>query len=286
MKQLLSIVLLTSLCIADKIERRKQMKHGHDTASHTHSKHHLHHEYNAYDSNSDDVVSSSAHVVVSKEGPPPSPQEYTISKLEEGVVCASRGDQTWAKWKKYDLDGICSRLQYYGEIEGRCETDCDLLCPQGFYEVAKEECTASNAHHHHSVLSGMGGGYYRLCVGRYKCTESSYNYWVNMSWWQFLLWEVLIVILGCCFFGLAVGCCLRCLNRSNNRARPPPARQVANVSNRNNANAARRNDARSGSSDDNDQGGRNGGQYRNGHGGGGQRGGPLGNQRGGYGHGV
>merc|ERR1719273_595670 len=90
---------------------------------------------------------SSAHaVVISKEGPPPAPQEYTISKLEEPVVCAHKGDDTWAKWKKYDLDAVCSRLQYYGEIEGQCETDCNLLCPQGFYEVAKEACGGLNAY--------------------------------------------------------------------------------------------------------------------------------------------
>merc|ERR1719297_670941 len=145
---------------------------------------------------------SSAHVVVSKEGPPPSPQEYTISKLEKAVVCAARGDKTWAKWKDYDLDGVCSRLQYYGEIEGQCETDCNLLCPSGFYEVAKEPCGGLDV-----------SGYYRQCVGRYKCTQTSYNYWVNLKWWQFLIWEVVIVILGCCFFGLACGCCIRCYYR-------------------------------------------------------------------------
>jgi len=159
---------------------------------------------------------NSAHVVISKEGPPPAPQEYTISKLEEPVVCADKGDETWKKWKKYDLDGVCSRLQYYGEIEGRCETDCDALCPNGFYEVAKEPCTDTShftvhtdtGTQHHTVHSQ--NGYYRQCVGRYHCTHSQYNYWVNMKWWQFLLWEIAIVIIGCCFCGLAIGCCLRC----------------------------------------------------------------------------
>lgn len=157
---------------------------------------------------------SSARVVVSKEGPPPSPQEYTISKLEEPVVCAERGDATWKKWAKYDLDGVCARIAYYGEIEGQCETDCDLLCPQGFYEVAKEPCHGID--HFTGAVHGQQG-YYRRCVGRYKCTQSHYDYWVNMKWWQFLIWEVVIVTLGCCFFGLAVGCCIRCCN---NRGRP------------------------------------------------------------------
>merc|ERR1719229_1576461 len=141
---------------------------------------------------------SSAHVVVSKEGPPPSPQEYTISKLEKAVVCAARGDKTWAKWKDYDLDGVCSRLQYYGEIEEPC----------GGLDVS---------------------GYYRQCVGRYKCTQTSYNYWVNLKWWQFLIWEVVIVILGCCFFGLACGCCIRCYYGRNGNRSVNPVRGVVNA---------------------------------------------------------
>jgi len=183
---------------------------------------------NQYDDAQYDGDESGAHVVISKEGPPPAPQEYTISKLEEAVVCADRGDATWAKWKKYDLDGVCSRLQYYGEIEGRCETDCDALCPNGFYEVAKEPCTGVN---HFAVHSEVGihshtvhaqSGYYRQCVGRYQCTHSNYNYWVNMKWWQFLLWEVAIVIIGCCFCGLAVGCCLRCTHGDRYRRNNGP----------------------------------------------------------------
>lgn len=170
---------------------------------------------------------SSAHVVVSKEGPPPSPQEYTISKLEKNVVCDARGDKTWSKWAAYDLDGVCSRLQYYGEIEGQCETDCNLLCPQGFYEVAKEACGGLNALSGIHVNGKSGSGYYRQCVGRYKCTQTSYNYWVHLKWWQFLIWEVVIVILGCCFFGLACGCCIRCYFGASSR-RVNPFRAVVN----------------------------------------------------------
>ena len=202
---LLFIIYLLS-CNGDIIER-KQLRDR--TKRKERQRHNLKIENNAY--NEDDQEISGAHVVVSKEGPPPSPQEYTISKLEKAVVCDARGDKTWAKWKEYDLDGVCSRLQYYGEIEGQCETDCDLLCPQGFYEVAKEPCTDAG----HVVSAG----YYRQCVGRYKCTQTSYDYWVNLKWWQFLIWEVVIVILGCCFFGLAVGCCLRCRNNRRGRGR-------------------------------------------------------------------
>eukprot|EP01083_Nonionella_stella_P067768 179468_1 len=197
MKPTLFLLFIAYLCLCegDQIHRKK-----------SHYKHHDHKPHRKHEDSS--PQQSSAHVVVSKEGPPPSPQEYTISKLEEAVVCDARGDKTWAKWKKYDLDGVCSRLQYYGEIEGQCETNCDALCPQGFYEVAKEECQGAQTF---AGASGkVGSGFYRQCIGRYKCTQSTYDYWVNMKWWQFLLWELAIVILGCCFCGLAVGCCIRC----------------------------------------------------------------------------
>eukprot|EP00486_Rosalina_sp_Unknown_P014551 CAMPEP_0201579768 /NCGR_PEP_ID=MMETSP0190_2-20130828/27591_1 /ASSEMBLY_ACC=CAM_ASM_000263 /TAXON_ID=37353 /ORGANISM="Rosalina sp." /LENGTH=173 /DNA_ID=CAMNT_0048014681 /DNA_START=55 /DNA_END=577 /DNA_ORIENTATION=+ len=134
---LFTIYLLS--CNGDIIER-KQLR---DRSKRRHRQR----QHNAYEDDEDDQQISGAHVVVSKEGPPPSPQEYTISKLEKAVVCDARGDKTWAKWKEYDLDGVCSRLQYYGEIEGQCETDCDLLCPQGFYEVAKEPCSSSSTLH-------------------------------------------------------------------------------------------------------------------------------------------
>eukprot|EP01083_Nonionella_stella_P085182 236068_1 len=203
MRQTLLILLiayLLSICNTDIIARKKR---------------HNNNNNNNNDISSSHTADNNAHVVVSKEGPPPSPQEYTISKLEEAVVCSTRGDTTWSKWKEYDLDGVCSRLQYYGEIEGQCETDCDVLCPQGFYEVAKEPCNGVQTY---SGYNGVkGSGYYRQCVGRYKCTQSSYNYWVNMKWWQFLIWEVVIIILGCCFFGLAVGCCIRCYYTRRNR---------------------------------------------------------------------
>lgn len=219
---LLFIIYLLSLpCNGDIIER-KQLR------DRSKRRHRQKREYNANDEDEQDNLQiSGAHVVVSKEGPPPSPQEYTISKLEKAVVCDARGDKTWAKWKEYDLDGVCARLQYYGEIEGQCETDCDLLCPQGFYEVAKEPCKGKGY--------GIASGYYRQCVGRYKCTQTSYDYWVNLKWWQFLIWEVVIIILGCCFFGLAVGCCLRC-RRNNNSNNNNSNRNRGNQSNSNNNN--------------------------------------------------
>merc|ERR1712244_117225 len=74
-------------------------------------------------------------------------------------------------------------------------------------------------------------GYYRQCVGRYKCTQSSYDYWVNLKWWQFLIWEVVIIILGCCFFGLAVGCCIRCWNGRNNNNNNRRYRRAPNPGN-------------------------------------------------------
>eukprot|EP00483_Globobulimina_turgida_P001825 UN01827 len=205
MKQTLLILFIAylSLCTGDRIRRKKR----HHTNSNKRNNKHI------------SSAHTHANVVVSKEGPPPSPQEYTISKLEAAVVCDTRGDKTWSKWKEYDLDGVCSRLQYYGEIEGQCETDCDVLCPQGFHEVAKEPCSGADAYGG-ATSSLKGSGYYRQCVGRYKCTQSSYDYWVNMKWWQFLIWEVVIIILGCCFFGLAVGCCIRCYySRRGNRGR-------------------------------------------------------------------
>lgn len=213
-KALLMLLVASALCLTAHADRIQRV-------------HRKHHEFNIdtdvdSDSDASSAAVSSAHVVVSKEGPPPSPQQYTISKLEEPVVCSERGDATWKKWAKYDLDGVCARIQYYGEIEGQCETDCDLLCPQGFYEVAKEPCSGTGASIDHftgAVSVHSSGGFYRRCVGRYKCTQSSYDYWVNMKWWQFLIWEVLIVTLGCCFFGLAVGCCIRCCSGDSRRRR-------------------------------------------------------------------
>jgi len=203
-------------------------------------------EWEGDDEDYDQMDSDDNKVVISKEGPPPAPQEYTISKLEEPVVCEHDGAKTWKRWKKYDLDGICSRLQYYGEIEGQCETDCDALCPEGFYEVAKEPCTGVS----HLTMHSEGGahtvthtvhsqsGYYRQCVGRYQCTHSQYNYWVNMKWWQFLLWEVAIVIIGCCFCGLAVGCCIRCFHRGTTSVRRPNPSQNRNRGRQNPQNGA------------------------------------------------
>ena len=66
----------------------------------------------------------------------------------------------------------CGKIKHYGEIEGRCETDCNKECPNGFIEMQKEECIQDDA---------VTKGFYRDCLGRYKCSKW-YYYYVELKW--------------------------------------------------------------------------------------------------------
>lgn len=156
-------------------------------------------------------------ILTQKHSPSAPKNDYIKKRISPSVPCMSTSTATWNEFTEtIDFHAICEDMNNFGEIQVECETQCTsngnknraiTECPSEWLQINQHECQSI-------FTENALKTYAKECVSHYRCKQW-YYYFIELKWWEFLIWQCLFVTIGCCCFGCMIGFCLRCFrNRS------------------------------------------------------------------------